>query len=240
MRKLSEVKQDSLAALSGITKSVLSHIPVFEQIIAGLDAYERSSFERNVLQLIKYLSKNLEDLGKFFQDEYFRTEEGQLFTRKVIDAAIDVQLEDKQELFVNALINAPTTDHIAELQKLKFVDMLRGLSRAALMILADMHKMFADQVKGPGRNTDPIQAYPLVDASSIAVKLGNKYEPYLVTAAISEMESHGLFSRTGEWRKDNAGRPIPGGGFSTELCYTDFTASFVEFITVPKNKGAKG
>ena len=45
------------------------------------------------------------------------------------------------------------------------------------------------------------------------------------------MESQGLFSRTGEWRKSSHdGSFVEGGGFSTDLCYTDFTARFVEFI----------
>jgi hypothetical protein len=114
--------------------------------------------------------------------------------------------------------------------------MISGLSRAALLILADMHKMFAAQVRGPGRKTDSMQPYPLVDPSRIAETLSDRYEPYLVAAAISEMESHGLFSNIGEWRKEPSGRHFSGGGFDTALCYTDFAAKFVEFITSDKDK----
>ncbi len=231
MRELTEKEKDLMGALKGTAKSALSQIPVLGQVIAGWDAYNQSSFERNVKLLIEHLSQKVNDFESFFRTDYFNTEEGQLFTRKVIDAALDSQLNDKQELFVNALVNAPNSKD-SELQKLKFVDMLRQLSRAALMVLAEMHKMFKTQVRGPGRDPDPTESFPLVDPTSIAQNLSTRYEPYLVSSAISEMESQGLFSRTGEWRKDYSGRYMPNGGFATEMCYTDFAAKFVEFITV--------
>lgn len=98
--------------------------------------------------------------------------------------------------------------------------------------------MLIKQVRGPNRQPDPISSYPLVNPSSIAENLSEKYDPYLVTSSISEMESQGLFSRTGEWRQDPvSGKQMPGGGFATEMCYTDFAARFVEFIrTEPVEK----
>ena len=240
MRKLTRREKNLLAALSGTGKSALSFIPVLGQAIAGWDAYKRSSFDRNIRQLVEHLSEKVEDLSAFFHEDYFQTEEGRRFTRKIIDAALDAQLEDKQELFVSALVNAPKSRQLDELQKLKFVDMLRHLSRAALLVLAEMHAMFASQVRGPKRNPDPSEGFPLVDPTRIAEKLSDKYDPYLVTSAISEMESQGLFSRTGEWRRGEGGRYMPGGGFATEMCYTDFAAKFVEFITVRRNQKLEG
>lgn len=237
MRELTEREQDLMGALSGTAKSALSLIPGLGQAIAGWDAYKHSAFERNVGNIIDHLSQKIDNLEVFFSAEFFETEEGQLFTRKVIDAALDAQLEDKQELFINALVNAPTSQSIGELQRLKFIDMLRHLSRAALMVLAEMHSMFRTQVRGPNR--DPaFSPFPHVDPTSIAEKLSDKYDPYLVISAISEMEAQGLFSRIGEWRKDAAtGRSMPSGGFATEMCYTDFAAKFVEFINVLRTQG---
>ncbi len=100
------------------------------------------------------------------------------------------------------------------------------------MILAEMHTMFIGQVRGSGRSPDSTAAFPLVDPTTLAQKLSDRYDPYLVVSAVSELESEGLFSRTGEWRKNDNGTYMPGGGFATEMCYTDFTARFVEFITV--------
>ena len=95
--------------------------------------------------------------------------------------------------------------------------------------------MFISQVRRPDREPDTTKSYPLVDPSRIAQELSDRYDPYLVTSAISEMESQGLFSRIGEWKRDPSGRHLPGGGFSTELCYTNFTARFVEFIIIEED-----
>jgi len=229
--KLTEREEDLLAGLSATAKSTLSMVPGLGQAISGWDAYNRSAFDRNVRQVIAQLSERTDSLESFFQDEYLHTEEGQQFARKVFDSAFDAQLEDKQELFINALVNGIKNKKTTELEKLKFVDILRHLSRASLMILAEMHNMLIKQVRGPGRQPDPISSYPLVDPSSIAENLSEKYDPYLVTSSISEMESQGLFSRTGQWSKDPvSGRHRPDGGFSTAMCYTDFAARFVDFI----------
>ena len=88
-------------------------------------------------------------------------------------------------------------------------------------------------MRGPNRNADPISAFPHIDPDKIAEELSSSFHPYLVTSAINEMESQGLFSRTGEWKtSSHDGSYVSGGGFSTDVCYTDFTARFVEFITI--------
>ena len=234
--ELNDREKDALKALSGTVKSALSMIPVLAQAISGWDAYKRSSFERNVKRVIAHLEEKIKDLNLFFSDEWLRSEEGQQFSRKVFDSAFDVQLEDKQELFINALINGIHDQDTSPLEKLKFVDMLRQLSRASLMVLADIHKMFKNKVRGPKRHPDSTDAFPLVDPTTIAEKLSKKFDPFLVTASISEMESQGLFSRTGDWKKKPDGSYMPSGGFATELCYTDFAARFVEFITTQEPK----
>ena len=231
--KLTDQQQDAAQALSGVIKSVLSYVPALAQAIAGWDAYQRSRFERHVRSVLQLLTSKVEDLEGLFSSEWLQTADGQQFAWKVFDAALDAQLADKQELFVNALVHGIENQKAEQLEKLKFVDMLRQLSRASLMVLAEMDRMFADQVRGPGRSPDPTAAYPLVDAARIAEALSEKYDPYLVTAAVAELEGQGLFSRTGEWRKDATGRYKPGGGFATEMCYTDFAARFVEFIRAP-------
>lgn len=238
--KLTDRENDLLKSLSGTAKSALSLLPVVGQAIAGLDAYKRSSFDRSILKLIEHLSEKVEDLDTFFRQEYFQSAAGEQILRKIIDSALDDQLNDKQELFVNALVNAPGTTDLDEIQKLKFVDMLRHLSLAALVVLSKMHKMFIEQVRGPGRNPDPTSSFSQVDPDRIAENLGHLYEPYLVTSTIYEMQSVGLFSKIGEWRKLGTGGYIPGSGFATELCYTDFSARFVEFITIAKKEQLEG
>ena len=231
--ELSDREKDLLQALKGTGKSALSLIPGLNQAISGWDSYQRSKFDRNLLKIIDQLQDQVENIESFFSDEWIKTEEGKQFSRKVFDCAFDTQLEDKQELFVNALINGVKDKQNTYLEKLKFIDMLRHLSRASLMVLAEMHKMFISNVRRPNRNTDSISAFPLIDSDRISEELSSSFHPYLITAAINEMESQGLFSRTGEWRKSSHdGSYVSGGGFLTDVCYTDFTARFVEFITI--------
>lgn len=91
---------------------------------------------------------------------WLKPKKGVQFIRKVFDAALDEQLQDKQEYFINAMING-VNPNIPPLEKLKFIDILRHLSRSALIVLAEIHRMFKDQVRGPGRKPDPTQPYPL-------------------------------------------------------------------------------
>ncbi len=234
---LTNREKDLAESLSATTKSALSLIPGIGQAIAGYDAYKRSAFDRNVQNSITYLNDKVDDLSKLFKAEYLHTEEGKQFTRKVFDCAFDEQLEDKQELFINAFINGIKDQETKHIEKLRFIDILRQLSRASLMILAKMHEMFDSQVRGPGRSFDPLTSFPHINPIKIAEELSDEeYNPYLITSAISEMEGQGLFSSVGEWRKDYRGKYIVGGGFDTALSYTDFAARFVEFILDKKNK----
>ena len=223
-------EKDALAALSGTAKSALSLIPGLGQAIAGWDAYNRSSSERHLRRIISHLQNKVEDLGSFCSDEWIQSEEGQQFARKVFDSAFDAQMEDKQELFINALINGVREKDISNLEKLKFVDILRHLSLASLMILSDMNLIFEGKVKRPGKTDQSLSGSPLVDRNKIAEELSYKYDPYLVNASIYEMESQGLFSNIHEWRKTPDGKYAPSGYYHDALSYSNFTSRFVEFI----------
>lgn len=242
--KLTDREKDLSEALSGTAKSALSLIPGLGQAIAGWDAYKRSSFDRNLKSTISYLKNKVDDFESFFSDDWARSEEGQQFARKVFDSAFDSQMEDKQELFINALVNGIKDKKTSNIEKLKFVDILRHLSLSSLMVLADMHLMFKSKVKRPGRTGSTVDGSPLVDPSNIAHELSDKYHPYLINASIYEMESQGLFSNIHEWRKATNGKYVSGTYFNDALSYTDFTFRFVEFITtkekpkeLPSNKG---
>lgn len=235
---LSDREKNALEAFSGTAKSALSLIPVLGQAIAGWDEYRRSQFNQNILSLLQTLEQRVGDVQAFTTSEWLQTEDGQQFCWKVFSSALDSQLVEKQELFVNAFVQGVAKPEVPQLEKLKFIDMLRQLSKAALMVLADMHTMYAGQVRGPGRSSDPIGPYPMVEPTDVAEKLSNKYDPYLVTAAVYELQSQGLFSTTGEWRKLGDGTLRPGGGFQTALCYTDFAARFVEFISARETPDA--
>ena len=229
-------KQDDLKkALKAAGKSALGKlIPGLSEAVAGYDAYKASSHDRNVEKMLEHLAMKVAEYEVFFTHEWFQTEEGEIFARKVVDAAIDVQSEEKQELFVNVLINGTESDLPIE-EKTKFVDMLRQLSLASIQVLAEMHRMFEPQTIRPGRDRDLTGAAPQIDATRIAEQLSEKYEPYLVTSAIKELESHGLFSNIHSWHKQGDAYKA-GTGFQTAIAYTDYSARFAEFISDNKIK----
>lgn len=234
---MKEHHSDYLDAACGAGKHAFSRIPIVGEALAGYETYRRSKFDREVRQFLNYLDSKVDDVNALFSGEWLRTEDGEQFARKVVDAALDAQMEDKQELFVNALINGVREPQLSQLQKLQFVDILRHLSRASLMVLADMHNMFKDKVRGPGRAPEGNPPYPVLDPVSVARNLCSKYNPYHVMACIHEMESEGLFSNIAEWRESKPGSGMVPQGFNDALSYNHFTASFVEFITLRNPRG---
>jgi hypothetical protein len=235
---LTDREKDGMEALSGVMKSALSLIPALGQAIAGYDAYKQSMFKRHVEKIMRYLADKVDSLEGLFSDEWVKTEEGKQFSNKVLDCALDAQMEEKQELFVNTLINGIRNKDISTLEKLKFVDMLRHLSLASLSVLADMHKIFSDRVRRPGkpghRMTTDTPA--LIDLEDVVRQLSSTYHPYLIESSIEEMKSIGLFSPHLDYFK------MPDGKYGTSgyypqgnIAYTDFTSNFVEFISDNSN-----
>lgn len=232
------------AGVRAAVKSFLSRIVGVREGLSFYEAYKESTFNRGMASLLEDLEIKLNtmqaDPSQLFSEEWLKTEEGESFARKVFDSAIDPQLADKQTLFVNALINGALKKETTYREKLRFVDILRNLSAPTLEVLAEMHLLYKDGVRGLGRKVGRIEPYRLVDSVQVAEDLGHIFEdPFLVVSAVSEMESQGLFSRTGEWIKGPDGKWKAQGGFDTNLTYSDFTYRFVEFITDswPKKKG---
>jgi hypothetical protein len=223
---------DIVAGGFGSAKALASRVPILNEILAGFDSYKRARFEPETEEFLQHLYTALDRVEQKFEPSWFTTHEGDIFARKVLDCAVDAQLADKKELFANALVSGALDGRTSDIEKLKFVDFLRHLSRAAIMVLADIHSMLSAEARGPGRNPRIDKSYPLVDPKRIAEHLSSKYNAYLVEAALQEMQSYGLFSSTGEWIRQPDGTSRPGGGFDHALAYTDFTCRFVEFITL--------
>jgi len=223
---------DVIAGGIGSAKAFASRLPIVGEIIAGFDSYRNARFERETTEFLHHLDTALAQVGESFDPSWFASPDGERYARKVLDCAVDAQLADKKELFAKALLNGAIVEQIDLVEKFKFIDILRQLSRAALMVLADMHEFLGPDTRGPGRTPPTNKPYPLVDPKRIAERLSSKYDPYLIEASLSEMQGQGLFSSTGEWNRQADGSSRPGGGFSEALAYTDFTCRFVEFITL--------
>lgn len=238
--KLTDREKDLSEALSGTAKSALSVVPVLGQAIAGWDAYKKSSFDRNIKNTISFLKNKVDDFESLFSDDWVKSEEGQKFSRKVFDSAFDAQMEDKQELFINALINGIQNKQTTNLEKLKFVDMLRQLSRASLDILAELHKIYSGQVRRPN-NSQRIDGSPNLSRDKIVEHLSKSYDPYLIESSYEELKSVGLFSPNINYFKQangsyHAGNYMQEGNYA----YTYFTCRFIEFITTKEKSKQLG
>ena len=227
--KLSDRENDLKEGLTGIAKLGLSLIPILGQTISGAfayyDSYKRSTYDRNLRNSIKDLEDKVDDLNKLFEAEWLKTEEGRIFVTKIFDSILDSQIEEKQKIFINALINGIEKEDINDLEKFKFVDMIRQLSNLSLMVLADIHEIAQKKLN---TTTKSFQIMP----DQISAELGNKYgDPYAVLSAIEELKGQGLFSNISSFKKGINEQWRAGGSISDKNLYTEYTCKFVEFIT---------
>ena len=227
--------KDIIEGVKGAGKALLGRFPGINEAISGYDAYRQAQFERETKMFLEVLESGIGSLSEKLDLSWLSTTEGETFAYKVVESAIDAQLADKRELFANALINGIRQSDTDDLLKLKFIDILRNLSKASLMILSEMHEFLSINVRGPGRTPPLNEPYPLVDTGDIVSKLRGKYDPYLIASAMWEMQSQGLFDQTAEWGGTGPDGSVQSqGGFSSTLAYTDFTCRFVEFVTLQK------
>jgi len=222
--------QHGLEALKGAGKALVSRLPVFGELIAGWDAYKRSQLERYVQNLLGYLQKRVDNVEELFSEEWITSDEGQQFARKVVDCAVNAELEDKHQLFANALINGIQDRQLSTLEKLKFVDMLRHLSLASLCVLAEMHKLYGRHIiyaDKPKTN----QAAPQISPQGLIPQLSPKLHPYVIESALGEMQAVGLFSRFTAWRLGGDGQFRDDSSIENPKIYGEFAGKFVAFIS---------
>ncbi|WP_419175841.1 hypothetical protein [Desulfosediminicola sp.] len=227
------MKKELKSFSTGTLKGLISQIPFAGSLVSGWDHYERESYERNIEIVLILLAERVENLEVFFNNEIFKTEEGKKIARKIFYLGTQIEFEDKQKLFVNALVNcAEEQGDSFDIEKSKFIDILKNLSYSSLLILAEIHPLFIHAVRREDKESDPLVAFPLVDEEQIIEKISEKFHPYIISSSLKEMEGQGLFSKIGAWQKQSDGKYYKIGGFANELAYTDFAAKFVEFITI--------
>lgn len=232
-----EEQEHRWEAAKAAVKALVARVPGAQEFLAGWDAYKRSQHDLYVNKLLATLQHEIGDLRAVFSDEWVGTIEGQQFVRKVLDAALDAQLEEKHELFARALVNGVLDKELPAGKKLLFVDLVRRLSLNALVVLAELHKRYAGQVlssRGPSPTTT---GAPQISTEHVIREVCNseQFHPYMVEQALEEFRSAGLFSMYSMWRFDAHDRQFrphshvsPGGA---SLFYTEFTSEFVRFIS---------
>jgi len=83
----------------------------------------------------------IEEIEKICHDDWIKTQDGKIFVYKIMDCILDLQLEDKQEYFINILINGITDKQLSTLDKYNFKDILRKLSKNSLIILSELYNL---------------------------------------------------------------------------------------------------
>lgn len=219
---------DKPNALLDVLKQGASEIPVLAQLLKIQEKLKQDQFNRSIVKILTFLKEKVDDPELLFSDEWLRSEEGQTFARKVFASALDAQLADKQQLFVNALINGIENKQLPYHEKLKFTDMIRHLSLPALMILSKIHQLYENRPEATGFHDLSPDSFS-VNRMEVVQKLGNQYDPHLIESCLDEMRGYGVFSSTGTYFRDNAGKyqaGFPQGGY----IYSAYTHRFVKFL----------
>ena len=186
----------------------LLKIPPFNSLITGIQEYqakmaelERESLFYDLDLKVHKLEKQLDDIG-----EWYSSTEGQEFYKKTVASILNWEYSDKREFFINAMLNAPFLQ-ASQMDRLKYVELLRSLSKPALTILANTHGF---QPKANVELEDP------KFVNFMANKTGIHSDT--VRACVTELHSAGVFSQ-----------PYPGKWATLG----PFARKFIEFIREP-------
>lgn len=228
--KLEDFKEAARAVAKGAV-DLVTGIPGIGVAIDGYEAYRRSQHERNTHALIDLLRARIDGVGARFDPHWFKTMEGQEFCNKALASALDSQLAEKQEFFANAIVHAASDKDLGRIERLKFLDMLRGLSMPTLMVLSEIDQKYSRMLPVPGQPRDPSIPVAVINDMQVAQELSHKYDPFVVTAALNELRAQGLFSNVTEWHKMANGGLTAGIHVGRGDCYTPFSARFVAFIS---------
>jgi hypothetical protein len=187
-------------------------IPGLSSFIEGIRSYHEYINEQQRLAFAEELNKRLTTLEN--KRLWYQTPDGEEFVKKVIATSLNAEYADKLEFLANALVNGPSlgTD---QAKRLKFVEMIRQVSKPALEVLALalLNKSSTGEVF-PG---------------DIAAAM--KWPPELVDACVRELHAFGAFSSVMDWFQD-AGSFRPQTFFSgKEPATTALTEEFGRFIT---------
>ncbi|HPD06218.1 MAG TPA: hypothetical protein PLJ75_13230, partial [Spirochaetota bacterium] len=148
---LDDSDTDLEVMLGGMGKSLLSKFPIIGVLIEGYDSYKSYQNDRLIKKALKNLSDRIEEIEKICHDDWIKTQDGKIFVYKIMDCILDSQLEDKQEYFINTLINGINDKQLSTLDKYNFIDILRKLSKNSLIILSELYNLYKDVVRIPGR-----------------------------------------------------------------------------------------
>ena len=186
---------DQKKALAAGGIETLKLIPGIAILIESVRKYRQSieeqqekEFVQKLLERLKYIEQNL---------VCYRTEEGERFSKKLI---------------ANLFVNGPILEE-NDAQRLKYIEMVRLLSRPALQVLLKAVQLLPE--------------HQGISVRGLATEIG--WEPALVDACILELHAVGALPQ--KWFGD-ADNPERRTGNNTPVI-TGFTKSFAKVISFP-------
>lgn len=207
-------QKDAISAgLNEATIEAMKLIPGLNVLIAGVRKYEEQIENQQRRAFIEALSSRVSDIEEHFKDEWYTTSEAQEFVTKTAASALNAEYADKVEFFANMLLNA-TRQNLEQMERLKFLEMVRHLSKPALVVLAAVTELHLSRGSSHSPQVD--------DPTSKGQIISNTgFEPLLVAACIDELRSVGVLSSE---------------GFAAQVAgFTSFTLKFVNFIKDPSD-----
>ena len=186
-------------------------IPGAGALIEGVRKYHDSIEEQQRAAFVERLESRVSALEG--NREWYQSEEGELFVKKVVATALNAEYADKLDFLANALVSGPQVE--GQAMRLKMVEMIRQVSRTAIDVLVAA-------LNNPSGTGEVISA-------DIAKAMG--WHPALVDACVQELYALGAFSHVTAWR-DQGSHITSAQGFSRGTpALTDISRAFVEFVS---------
>jgi hypothetical protein len=138
----------------------------------SIEEQQQREFIQKILDRLEYVERNL---------DWYKTEVGDCFARKVIATALNAEYADKLEFIANLFVNGATLEN-GEAERFKYVEMVRSLSRPALEVLVKIVQILPEN--------------SVVSARYLATETEIAWEPSFIDACILELHSVGAISQT--------------------------------------------
>jgi len=213
-------KKDAIikAGSEGIIESI-KMIPGLNILVSSVKAYQDNIEEQQRTEFIEELKTRLEQIEeKSFNAKWYNTLDGIVVSKKIIASALNAEFADKISYFANALINC--SQNYEQDERLKFIEILRVISKPALKVLAVEREL--KRKLGDGHSMQ-VSMNELVNHLDLS--------PHLIETCITELYSIGVFSHTIEFNASGHQQKNYERGIAA---FTKFSEKFISFILDPR------
>jgi hypothetical protein len=188
--------------------------------IEAVNAYRESMEQQQLKDFQERVNAKLDQIEA--NSQWYASPEGTEFVKKVVATGLNVEYCDKIDFFTNAIVNGPNLGN-DQAKRLKFVELIRSLSRSALQVLITLVN---PSFRSHGNSPEAL-------AGAAATALG--WDPALVLACIHELAALGVMSSVSTWREgDLSGQWEPHQYYSSGIPSINcLTRDFVKFISNP-------